>query len=91
MTETARLARLLASRLQALSGAAAEITGLQRLPGGASRESWDVQPGSASGPISRSRSRLILLCDPDRQHRDVAVEAAAMVAADGRRPGARAL
>ena len=45
MTETARLARLLASRLQALSGAAAEITGLQRLPGGASRESWDVQAG----------------------------------------------
>ena len=84
MTETARLARLLASRLQALSGAAAEITGLQRLPGGASRESWDVQARMAGGAhLAVEERRLILLCDPDRQgrHRDVAVEAAAMVAA----------
>ncbi len=41
MTETARLAQLLASRLQAVWGAAAEITGIQRLPGGASRESGE--------------------------------------------------
>jgi hypothetical protein len=54
MTETGRLARLLASRLQAVSGAAAEITGLQRLPGGASRESWGVQARLAGGaPPSR--------------------------------------
>ena len=79
MTETARLARLLASRLQAVWGAAAEITGVQRLAGGASRESWGVQARTAGG----EEHRLILLCDPDRQgrHRNVAVEAAAMVAA----------
>jgi aminoglycoside phosphotransferase (APT) family kinase protein len=79
MTETARLAQLLASRLQALSGAAAEITGIQRLPGGASRESWGVQARMADG----AERRLILLRDPGRsdRDRDVAVEAAAMVAA----------
>ena len=43
MTETARLAQLLASRLQAVWEAAAEITGIQPLAGGASRESWSVQ------------------------------------------------
>jgi aminoglycoside phosphotransferase (APT) family kinase protein len=79
MTETARLAQLLASRLQALWGAAAEITGVQRLAGGASRESWGVQARMAGG----AERRLILLRDPGRsdRHRDVAVEAAAMVAA----------
>jgi aminoglycoside phosphotransferase (APT) family kinase protein len=79
MTETARLAQLLALRLQALSGAAAEITGIQRLPGGASRESWGVQARMADG----AERRLILLRDPGRsdRDRDVAVEAAAMVAA----------
>ena len=79
MTETARLARLLASRLQALWGGAAEITGVQRLSGGASRESWGVQARMADG----EEHRLILLRDPGRpgRHRDVAVEAAAMVAA----------
>ena len=89
MTETARLARLLAPRLQALWGASAEITGIQRLPGGASRESWGVQARLAGGaqlPVAQlpvQERRLILLCDPDRsdRHRDVAVEAAAMVAA----------
>ena len=79
MTETARLARLLAPRLQALWGAAAEITGIERRPGGASRESWGVQARMADG----AERRLILLRDPGRsdRHRDVAVEAAAMVAA----------
>ena len=79
MTETARLAQLLASRLQALWGTAAEITGIQRLSGGASRESWGVQARMTDG----AERRLILLRDPGRsdRHRDVAVEAAAMVAA----------
>ncbi len=60
MTETARLAQLLASRLRAVWGAAAEITGIQRLPGGASRESWGVQARMADG----AEHRLILLRDP---------------------------
>ena len=79
MTETARLAQLLASRLQALWGAAVEIAGIQRLPGGASRESWGAVARMADG----AERRLILLRDPARsdRHRDVAVEAAAMVAA----------
>ena len=79
MTEAARLAQLLASRLQAVWGAAAEITGIQRLPGGASRESWGVQARMADG----AEHRLILFRDPGRsdRDRDVAVEAAAMVAA----------
>ena len=59
MTETARLAQLLASRLRAVWGAAAEITGIQRLPGGASRESWGVQARMADG----AEHRLILLRD----------------------------
>jgi Phosphotransferase enzyme family len=41
-------------------GAAAEITGIQRLPGGASRESWGVQARLADG----AEHRLILLRDP---------------------------
>ena len=84
MTETAELARLLAPRLRALWGAAAEITGIQRLPGGASRESWGVQARLAGGAhLPVEERRLILLRDPGRsdRHRDVAVEAAAMVAA----------
>jgi len=79
MTETARLAQLLASRLQALWGTAVEITDIQRLPGGASRESWGAAAQTADG----AEHRLILLCDPggSERQRDVAVEAAAMVAA----------
>jgi aminoglycoside phosphotransferase (APT) family kinase protein len=79
MTETAWLAQLLASRLQALWGAAVEVTGIQQLPGGASRESW----GAAARTPGGAERRLILLRDPrgsDRR-RDVTVEAAAMVAA----------
>jgi aminoglycoside phosphotransferase (APT) family kinase protein len=84
MTETARLAPLLAARLQALWGAAAEITGIGRLPGGASRESWGIQARlSGGGHLPAEERRLILLCDPGRsdRHRDVAAEAAALVAA----------
>jgi aminoglycoside phosphotransferase (APT) family kinase protein len=84
MTETARLAQLLASRLQALWGASAEITGIGRLSGGASRESWGVQARRAGGAhLPVQEHRLILLRDPGRsdRHRDVAVEAAAMRAA----------
>jgi aminoglycoside phosphotransferase (APT) family kinase protein len=78
MTETARLTQLLASRLRAVWGTAVELTGVERLPGGASRESWGVQARMADG----AERRLILLRDPGRsdRDRDVAVEAAAMVA-----------
>src|SRR5579872_973074 len=70
---------LLASRLRALWGGDIEITGLQRLPGGASRESWGVQVRADGGP----ERRLILLRDPAGAipRRDVAVEAGALAAA----------
>jgi aminoglycoside phosphotransferase (APT) family kinase protein len=74
------LAGLLASRLRALWGGDVEITGIQRLPGGASRESWGVQVrANGSGP----ERRLILLRDPAgaAPRRDVAVEAGALAAA----------
>jgi aminoglycoside phosphotransferase (APT) family kinase protein len=78
MTETARLTQLLASRLRVVWGAAAEVAGIQRLPGGASRESWGIQARMADG----AERRLILLRDSGRsdRDRDVAVEAAAMAA-----------
>jgi aminoglycoside phosphotransferase (APT) family kinase protein len=79
MTETAELARLLASRLQALWGAPVQISGLRQLPGGASRESWGVQARTDGG----AERRLILMRDPagSDRHRDVTVEAAAIAAA----------
>ena len=79
MTETVRLAQLLASRLEALWGAAVEISGIQQLSGGASRESWGIEARTADG----AERRLILLREsggPDRG-RDVALQAAAMAAA----------
>jgi aminoglycoside phosphotransferase (APT) family kinase protein len=83
MTEASGLASALASRLGALWGTGVEVTGLRPLPGGASRESWDVRVctiGDADG-----ERRLILLRDASRQDRhpdkNVAVEAAAMTAA----------
>ncbi len=87
MTEASGLAGALASRLGALWGTEVEVTGLRALPGGASRESWDVRVrphGAASG-----ERRLILLRDAAREaarqprypDKDVAVEAAAMTAA----------
>ena len=79
MTEASGLASALASRLQALWGTEAAVTGVRPLPGGASRESWDVRVRTAGG----AERRLILLRDvgaraPDKE---VAVEAAAMSAA----------
>ena len=45
MTE---LAGVLTSRLQALWGTAVEVTAVRPLPGGASRESWDVRVHTAA-------------------------------------------
>src|SRR5258708_14427852 len=53
MTEAARLAQLLASRLQTLWGAAVEITDVRQLAGGASRESWGAAARMADGPVRR--------------------------------------
>jgi aminoglycoside phosphotransferase (APT) family kinase protein len=79
MTEI--LAGALAARLGVLWGTEADVTGVRPLPGGASRESWDVRVRVAGDP----ERRLVLLRDvgvraryPDK---DVAVEAAAMTAA----------
>jgi aminoglycoside phosphotransferase (APT) family kinase protein len=81
MTEASGLARVLASRLEALWGEPAEVTDVRMLPGGASRESWAVQVRTPG----RQERRLILLraaAGRARQpERNVAVEAAAMVAA----------
>ncbi len=87
MTEASGLAGALASRLRALWGTEAEVTGVRPLPGGASRESWDVRvrPAGDAG-LPGGERRLILLRDagggreryPDK---NVAVEAAAMTAA----------
>jgi len=78
MTEASGLASALASRLQAVWGTEAAVTGVRPLPGGASRESWDVRVRTAGG----AERGLILLREaagraryPDNK---VAVEAAAM-------------
>ena len=95
MTAASGLASVLTSRLQALWGTAVEVTGVRPLPGGASRESWDVQARTASDAqaddaqaddtqASHTQRRLILLRDASgraRPDRNVAVEAAAMIAA----------
>jgi aminoglycoside phosphotransferase (APT) family kinase protein len=83
MTETSGLASALAARLGALWGAEAEVTGVRPLPGGASRESWDVRVRVA-GDAPLAERRLILLRDVGRVRspdKNVAVEAAAMTAA----------
>ena len=81
MTEASGLASALASRLRALWGTETEVTGVRPLPGGASRESWDVRVRTAGDP----ERRLVLLRDVGARARypgkDVAVEAAAMTAA----------
>ena len=61
MTE---LADVLTSRLRALWGPAVEVTAVRPLPGGASRESWDVlvRLAGEGWPASWER-RLILLRD----------------------------
>jgi aminoglycoside phosphotransferase (APT) family kinase protein len=86
MTGASGLASALASRLSALWGTHVEVTGARPLPGGASRESWDVcvrTVGDARLPAEERR--LILLRDAGGRARypdkDVAVEAAAMTAA----------
>jgi aminoglycoside phosphotransferase (APT) family kinase protein len=85
MTETSGLAGVLTSRLRVLWGPQAEVTGVQLLPGGASRESWDVRVRTGGA----AERRVILLRDPGDQGRyagqNVAVEAAAMAA--GKRAG----
>ena len=110
MTAASGLASVLASRLQALWGTPVEVTGVRPLPGGASRESWDVQARTPSDArahdthaddtqashtqasdaqaddtqASHTQRRLILLRDAGgraRPGRNVAVEAAAMIAA----------
>ncbi len=81
MTGAPGLASVLAPRLRALWGTEAEVTGVRPLPGGASRESWDVRVRTAGGP----ERRLVLLREAGGRSRqpdkNVAVEAAAMIAA----------
>ena len=78
MTE---LAGALTARLSTLWGPAVEVTAVRPMPGGASRESWDVRVRAEGG----AERRLILLRDASRRdrtpHRNVVVEAAAMIAA----------
>jgi aminoglycoside phosphotransferase (APT) family kinase protein len=80
MTEASGLVGVLAPRLRALWGAQVEVTGVRPLPGGASRESWDVR--IEMGGVERG---LILLRETGGRARypdkNVAVEAAAMTAA----------
>jgi aminoglycoside phosphotransferase (APT) family kinase protein len=86
MTDASGLASVLASRLHALWGTQAEVTGIRLLPGGASRESWDVRVRTAGdAPLPVVERHLILLREvggraphPDK---NVAVEAAVMTAA----------
>jgi aminoglycoside phosphotransferase (APT) family kinase protein len=78
MTEA--LASALAARLRTLWGGEAEVTGLRLLPGGASRECWDVRARTQDG----TERRLVLLRDVSRARlpdKNVTVEAAAMTAA----------
>ena len=91
MTE---LADALTSRLRTLWGPAVEVTEVRPMPGGASRESWDVRvrtagegdgDGDGLAGDGDTERRLILLRDAggrDRTpQRNGAVEAAAMIAA----------
>jgi aminoglycoside phosphotransferase (APT) family kinase protein len=78
MTE---LADILTERLRALWGPAVTVSAVRPMPGGASRESWDIEvhrPGQA-------QRHLILLRDADgrkgRPARNIDIEAAAMIAA----------
>ena len=85
MTE---LARVLTSRLHALWGPAVEVTAVRPLPGGASRESWDVRVRLTPERLADgTERRLILLRDAGgrvrQPARNIAVEAGAMIAARG--------
>jgi aminoglycoside phosphotransferase (APT) family kinase protein len=81
MTEPSGLADVLALRLRALWGTEVEVVDARPLPGGASRDCWDVRVRTA-GDAER---HLILLREAEGRARypdkNVAVEAAAMVAA----------
>jgi aminoglycoside phosphotransferase (APT) family kinase protein len=81
MNEASGLAGALTARLRQLWGTSVEVTGIRPAPGGASRESWDVEVRLADG----AGRRLILLRDASgrtrQPARNVAVEAAAMTAA----------
>src|SRR5437588_10462201 len=78
MTE---LAGALTSRLRTLWGPAVAVTEVRPMPGGASRESWDVRVRTEGG----AERRLILLRDAGGRartpQRTIAVEAAAMIEA----------
>ncbi|HEY7881972.1 MAG TPA: hypothetical protein VID31_14045, partial [Streptosporangiaceae bacterium] len=89
MTE---LAGALTSRLRTLWGPAVAVTEVRPMPGGASRESWDVRvrtagegDGDGLAGDGDTERRLILLRDAGgrtrQPARNVAVEAAAMIAA----------
>jgi aminoglycoside phosphotransferase (APT) family kinase protein len=90
MTE---LAGVLTSRLRTLWGPAVAVTEVRPMPGGASRESWDVRvrtgrhglAGDALAGDGDTERRLILLRDAGgrtrQPARNVAIEAAAMIAA----------
>ena len=83
MTE---LAGALTSRLRTLWGPAVEVTEVRPMPGGASRESWDIQVrAGGDGLAGQAERRLILLRDASGRtrmpQRNVAVEAAAMIVA----------
>jgi aminoglycoside phosphotransferase (APT) family kinase protein len=81
MTKASGLASVLASRLRALWGAEAVVTDVRPLPGGASRESWDIRVRTA-GDTERRFVLLRELGDRSRYpDKNVAVEAAAMTAA----------
>ena len=82
MTE---LAGILTARLRALWGPAVEVTAVRPMPGGASRESWDVRGPTARLPADGAERHLILLRDAGgrarQPARNIDIEAAAMIAA----------
>src|ERR1700760_2759406 len=85
MTE---LADAITEQLQALWGADVAVSAVRPMPGGASRESWDVRVRLAGDGLAGGMERcLIVLRDAGGRartpQRNVAVEAAAMIAARG--------
>jgi aminoglycoside phosphotransferase (APT) family kinase protein len=81
MTDPNELASVLTSRLQALWGTAVQVTAVRPLPGGASREAWDLLVRTGDD----TERRLVLLRGAISRapalDKDIAVEAAAMIAA----------
>lgn len=78
MTE---LADILTERLRALWGTAVTVSAVRPMPGGASRESWDIEVH----PPGQAQRHLILLRDAGGRKRqparNIEIEAAAMIAA----------